>query len=80
MPIYEYRCSQCGNVFELMRSFSQADAPATCPVCGAPAEKLITVFSSTFGYGIQGPAKEPFREPEKKSSKKRSTSTKSKKS
>jgi putative FmdB family regulatory protein len=79
MPIYEYRCSQCENVFELKCSFSQADAPATCPSCGAPAEKLISVFSSTFGYGIQGPAKEPLRESAKKS-KKRSKSTKSKKS
>jgi putative FmdB family regulatory protein len=35
MPIYEFRCTECGQVFEelIMRSSDQADL--TCPRCAA---------------------------------------------
>lgn len=65
MPIYEYRCPSCGKDFELMRPFSKADEPASCPQCGAAAEKLLSVFASTAGFGIKVPEKAPFREPPK---------------
>ena len=61
MPIYEYRCPQCQTEFELKRPFSQASEPAPCPKCGTPGEKLVSVFASTFEYGIQVPAKQPLR-------------------
>jgi len=69
MPIYEYRCPQCGQDFELMRPFSQADEPAPCPSCGSSGEKLISVFASTLGFSIQVPAKPPLRESAGKSKK-----------
>ncbi len=34
MPFYEYSCARCGERFELMRSLSDRDAPASCPSCG----------------------------------------------
>ena len=74
MPIYEYHCSKCGQDFELMRPFSQADEPAPCPSCGSAGEKLISVFASTLGFGIQVPAKQPLRESVKKSKKRAKTS------
>src|SRR5207244_10407471 len=37
MPIYEYRCSNCGTDFELTRPISQASDPAPCPTCKKPA-------------------------------------------
>ncbi|MGE3538502.1 MAG: FmdB family zinc ribbon protein [Candidatus Tectimicrobiota bacterium] len=41
MPIYEYRCSDCGNQFELMQKFS--DPPAeNCPTCSGSVHKLIS--------------------------------------
>ena len=69
MPIYEYYCAKCSKDFELMRPFSQADEPAPCPGCGAAGEKLVSVFASTLGFGIQVPAKQPMREPVGKSKK-----------
>ena len=66
MPIYEYRCPKCGQDFELMRPFSQADELAPCPSCGSSGEKLVSVFASTLGFGIQVPAKQPLRESVKK--------------
>jgi len=41
MPIYEYKCTQCGNVTEAWQKFS--DAPLTdCPACGGAMTKLIS--------------------------------------
>ncbi len=33
MPLYEYHCPHCEIKFDLLRPFSKADAPATCPQC-----------------------------------------------
>ena len=45
MPIYEYYCVECGAEFEMIRSVSQADEPATCEKCGSPARRQLTTFS-----------------------------------
>ena len=44
MPIYEYRCPECGHQFEQMMRIS--DAPPPCPRCGtAEVRKLISQTS-----------------------------------
>jgi putative FmdB family regulatory protein len=45
MPVYEYRCAECGEQFELfLRSASQTKAP-TCPKCGSgKVKKAISLF------------------------------------
>src|ERR671939_631152 len=63
MPIYEYRCGNCGTDFELTRSISQSGDPAPCPNCKKPADKLVSSFASKADYAIKVPAKEPFRAP-----------------
>lgn len=41
MPIYEYKCTGCGNEHEFMQKFS--DPPKMeCPDCGGRLEKLIS--------------------------------------
>ncbi|QPM67534.1 FmdB family zinc ribbon protein [Atribacter laminatus] len=41
MPIYEYQCTECGNVFEELQSFS--DKPITqCPLCKGRVRKLVS--------------------------------------
>jgi putative FmdB family regulatory protein len=48
MPIYEYRCETCGEVFEVfVRSPSRQTSP-TCPKCGS--QKVKKAFS-LFGVG-----------------------------
>jgi putative FmdB family regulatory protein len=38
MPLYEYECSACGHVFEVIRKFS--DPPEEkCPKCGGAVQK-----------------------------------------
>jgi putative FmdB family regulatory protein len=47
MPIYEYRCSKCDTVFELIQRFS--DAPLTVHEgCGGAVERLISVSGLHF--------------------------------
>lgn len=41
MPIYEYRCDECGHELEVMQKFS--DEPLKdCPECGGKVHKLIS--------------------------------------
>jgi putative FmdB family regulatory protein len=45
MPIYDYRCRQCGQVHEVFAQKTDA-APAKCPSCGAEdLEKLLSSFN-----------------------------------
>jgi len=34
MPLYEYRCTACGETFEIVSSLADRDAKAVCPACG----------------------------------------------
>jgi putative FmdB family regulatory protein len=41
LPLYPYRCTQCGHSFEKIQSFS--DEPETvCPKCGGALERPLT--------------------------------------
>ena len=45
MPIYEYKCRSCGNLFEEFRLISERDAATKCPLCGkAEPERVISNF------------------------------------
>ena len=47
MALYEYKCSDCEERFEFMRSMSAADEPAECPECGgAESRRMISNFAS----------------------------------
>jgi putative FmdB family regulatory protein len=59
MPIYEYRCEECEQGFELfVRSPSQQVEPA-CPRCGSlRVKKAVSLFGvdGTVGSGVSGAA------------------------
>jgi len=41
MPIYEYRCNECAQIFEeWQKDFTERQV--SCPVCGAKSERLIS--------------------------------------
>jgi putative FmdB family regulatory protein len=49
MPLYEYRCAKCGNVFEVIQKFS--DTPLTVhEACGGSVERLISLS----GFSLKG--------------------------
>jgi len=41
MPIYEYQCKQCNEVFEIFHKIDE-DCKVTCPKCLGPAKRLIS--------------------------------------
>ena len=47
MPLYEYRCKDCGHQFEKIQSFSAPDEKE-CPVCHGPVERLISASALQF--------------------------------
>ncbi|MGB9606494.1 MAG: FmdB family zinc ribbon protein [Bryobacteraceae bacterium] len=48
MPLYEYQCAECGEVFELLRRADEADEPAECPRCGSEhTQRQLSLFSSS---------------------------------
>jgi putative FmdB family regulatory protein len=47
VPLYEYRCKQCGHQFEKIQSFS-APEEKVCPVCGGEVERLISAPAIQF--------------------------------
>ncbi len=47
MPLYEYKCDQCGETFEVIQRFS--DPPVeTCRSCGGPVHKVLSAPAIQF--------------------------------
>lgn len=58
MPVYEYRCPECGEVYELRRSVAERDDPHWCMGAGthpsgepAACERLT---SRATGFALKG--------------------------
>lgn len=52
MPWYEYECTECEIVFDMIRPISESDRKGLCPSCGAvDCERTITTHGS---YSIKG--------------------------
>jgi putative FmdB family regulatory protein len=54
MPLYEYRCPECGHRFEILQRMGETAEGLACPRCGAgKVEKQFSTFAaaSTGGRG-----------------------------
>jgi putative FmdB family regulatory protein len=47
VPLYEYRCTKCGHVFEKIQKFSDPHV-SECPKCGAQVEQIISAPAVQF--------------------------------
>lgn len=47
LPLYAYRCTQCGHLFEKIQSFS-AKPEKACPKCGGVLERPLTAPGLNF--------------------------------
>ena len=61
MPLYEYRCTQCGNRYEKIQTFS-SEPDTVCPKCGGKVERPLTAPALQFkgaGWYINDYASKP---------------------
>ncbi len=57
MPMFEYRCGDCGNEFEELILSRSAEASVNCPKCGSgDVHKKISSFSGMTGGSGSGEA------------------------
>lgn len=54
MPIYEYKCNDCGKEFEVMQKFSDQPLKACVHCSGKKVEKLISKSSFVLKGGGWG--------------------------
>ena len=54
MPLYEYRCNQCGEAFEKMVRFSEADHVPACPNCESKDTRKAISTIASFGTADSG--------------------------
>ena len=82
MPLYEYQCTQCGEIEEAIQKFS--DAPlTTCRHCTGKLSKLISQSSFHLkgtgwyvtDYSKKSPSAAGDKQPESKTSTDKSSST-----
>jgi putative FmdB family regulatory protein len=56
MPIYEYRCADCGNQFEKLIRRSEDAETLTCPSCGqAHLNQQLSTFAPQMGATKSAP-------------------------
>jgi putative FmdB family regulatory protein len=47
MPLYEYRCRDCGQSFEMLRKMADADRDLICLKCHSEqVERLFSAFAT----------------------------------
>ena len=78
MPVYEYRCKECGTTHEFEHGFYD-ERPTQCPSCGGPLVRVFHPIGVLFkgsgfhktDYGAAGGAKKeaPASEPKPEKSK-----------
>ncbi len=48
MPIYEYRCGDCGHTFQVLQRIGAGTEGLKCPECGGGRiDRLLSCFAST---------------------------------
>ena len=55
LRLYDFRCSNCGTVFEKILDISQQDnRVASCVECNGHADKLLPLIRINMGVGAHG--------------------------
>ncbi len=55
MPIYEFRCVSCGQIFEKIFMSTEENVELACPECGAAVvERVVSVTNHAMGGGSEG--------------------------
>lgn len=60
MPLYEYYCDSCGEVFEALRSIKEPDEPSPCPKCGRQADRIMPTSFAAMSFNKGYPQRVPY--------------------
>ncbi len=58
MPIFEFRCAGCGEIFEKLFMVSDGEADLSCPRCGGETVERV-VSRTNYAIGAGPGAKQP---------------------
>ena len=59
MPLYEYKCSDCGHVFEELVGKTVPDGSPLCPACRSDnTERMFSTFASNAGGSFSSCSKD----------------------
>ena len=64
MPLYDYKCTKCGHIFEVQQKISE-EPLKYCPVCKGPIKRLISPAGIIFkgsGFHITDYRRKPHKE------------------
>ncbi|MDD5593552.1 MAG: zinc ribbon domain-containing protein [Candidatus Margulisbacteria bacterium] len=64
MPLYDYKCTKCGHIFEVQQKMSE-EALKYCPVCKGPIKRLISAAGIIFkgsGFHVNDYGKKEVKE------------------
>ncbi|MDQ3401866.1 MAG: zinc ribbon domain-containing protein [Actinomycetota bacterium] len=56
MPMYEFRCRECGSTFDVNRPMSESSDPAACPQGHEDTVKLLRMAGLSGSSGASVPA------------------------
>jgi putative FmdB family regulatory protein len=57
MPIYEFKCRKCRNVFEILFRNRDEKVPVACPECQSTrTQRMISAFAGKIGNTSAGGA------------------------
>ena len=62
MPLYDYRCFDCGD-FEAWRKLAELDLPMTCPQCDSTVKRLFSPPNINLNSGSLPRSKSVSEEP-----------------
>ncbi|MCS7276444.1 MAG: zinc ribbon domain-containing protein [Dehalococcoidia bacterium] len=60
MPLYEYYCQHCDDVFEALRPVRESDLPGVCPRCGKEAERIMPTSFAARSFKAGYPQRVPY--------------------
>lgn len=55
MPIYEYRCEDCGKVSEILQRGPKQEEPLVCPNCGSSRMRKLMSSPASIIMGNSSP-------------------------
>jgi putative FmdB family regulatory protein len=55
MPIYEYQCQKCKEIFESLQLSRATEEDTECPQCGSDrTERIVSTFATSGGGDVFG--------------------------